>query len=343
MDASSTRTLEDQAIKEEKSTCTTSDGHTIALWRYSPRKEKTERTHPVVLLHGLASNRFTYDLNPNVSIAKHMASKGWDTWIVELRGSGDSKSANNNRATDTSWVFEHHVEDVRVALKEIFTQTNKEIHLIGHSMGAMLLQRTATGPSRDIIRSGVSIAGTFVMENSRWKEFLWLWPIVENFDTIHTEYVQKILAPMSFRFNTVWDELFFCTDNVDPNVARHMFAVNWEPVSTRLLSQIQTAFTANGLRSQPNNKIYKDTLTKIQTPMLCIAGSKDEQCTATDMKKASTLMPTSIFKCMGKEFGQKHDYGHFDLIVGRDAKTEVWGPIIEFLTKNDHPSQPGRY
>lgn len=327
-------------IEKETLFCTTTDGNIIALWRFRVPIEITEHTHAVVLLHGLASNRFTYDLDPDVSIANYMASNGFDTWIVELRGSGSSKFSKNQKQMNPVWNFENHVEDVRAALTEIHSKSGKSIHLIGHSMGAMLLQRAVVGVCKPLIRSGVSIAGAFCMENSRWNDFLWLWPCVQTFETIHIEFFQQTLAHLSYQFNTSWDELFFCSDNIDNNVARELFQKNWEPVCTSLLSQIRTAFTHTGLLSCPGNKTYTETLKNITTPMLCIAGSNDEQCTSADMEKAASLMPNSTFICVGKKFGQLHEYGHFDLIVGRDAKKDVWDRIIKFLVDNDHIFQP---
>ncbi|KAJ1465598.1 hypothetical protein T484DRAFT_1647966, partial [Baffinella frigidus] len=65
--------------------------HTLILWRCFPQEGATPHTHSVVLFHGFASNRFTFDLNPEESVADYLATKGWDTWVVELRGSGKSK------------------------------------------------------------------------------------------------------------------------------------------------------------------------------------------------------------------------------------------------------------
>jgi hypothetical protein len=44
----------------------------------------------------------------------------------------------------------------------------------------------------------------------------------------------------------------------------------------------------------------------------------------------------------GRKYGQKEDYGHYDLIVGRNAETEVWPSILSWLdtgTKTN-PTEP---
>ena len=45
------------------------------------------RRCPVVLVPGLGSSgAYTFDLSPVVSLADYLAARGWDVWVVELRG-----------------------------------------------------------------------------------------------------------------------------------------------------------------------------------------------------------------------------------------------------------------
>jgi pimeloyl-ACP methyl ester carboxylesterase len=325
-------------IKREVFTCKTRDMHTLILWRCFPPQEVISHTHSVILFHGFASNRFTFDLDAEVSVANYLASKGWDVWVVELRGSGKSKDTGPKEANTHSWVFEDHIEDVRALIEKVYTVSGNPVHVVGHSMGAMLVQCASAGESGQsgMIRSGVSIAGSFLMEESLWKEFLWLWPVVQHFETIHPEFIKEILAPMSFRFNTPWDQLFFRQDNVDPNVARNMFMKNWEAIPISLISQLRSAVGPDGLRSNDDCKAYADMLPLIKINMLLIAGSKDQQCPPVSMETAKLHIANSTYKCFGVDHGHKNEYGHFDLIVGINAKTEVWDTVSAFLEENDN-------
>ncbi|KAF8111352.1 hypothetical protein N665_0076s0327 [Sinapis alba] len=80
-------------------TCTADELHYVpvpnsdwraALWRYLPSSKAPKRRHPLLLLSGIASNAFTYDLSPECSFARFMSGSGFDTWILELRGAGFS-------------------------------------------------------------------------------------------------------------------------------------------------------------------------------------------------------------------------------------------------------------
>ncbi|KAM7280395.1 hypothetical protein ACFE04_007529 [Oxalis oulophora] len=60
----------------------------LALWRYLPSPKAPNRNHPLLLLSGVGANAIGYDLSPEASFARFMSMQGFDTWIVELRGSG---------------------------------------------------------------------------------------------------------------------------------------------------------------------------------------------------------------------------------------------------------------
>ncbi|XP_078446014.1 alpha/beta hydrolase family protein [Wolffia australiana] len=60
----------------------------IALWRYVPCADAPSRNHPLMLLSGVGTNAIGYDLSPTASFARSMATRGFDTWIVEVRGAG---------------------------------------------------------------------------------------------------------------------------------------------------------------------------------------------------------------------------------------------------------------
>lgn len=72
----------------------------LALWRYLPSKHATKRKHPVLMLSGIATNAYCFDLAPNVSLARYLADAGFDTWILEVRGAGLSKREGEPTAVE---------------------------------------------------------------------------------------------------------------------------------------------------------------------------------------------------------------------------------------------------
>ena len=76
--------------KPERHSATTDDGWTLALYRYPPIGHWRENQPPVFLCHGLGANRFNLDAPGKLSLAKWLSEKGFDAWVVELRGAGKS-------------------------------------------------------------------------------------------------------------------------------------------------------------------------------------------------------------------------------------------------------------
>ncbi|XP_043695221.1 uncharacterized protein LOC122645886 isoform X1 [Telopea speciosissima] len=74
----------------------------LALWRYNPPPKAPLRNHPLLLLSGVGTNAIGFDLSPGSSFARYMSSQGYDTWILEVRGSGLSTRVEDSKAVDPS-------------------------------------------------------------------------------------------------------------------------------------------------------------------------------------------------------------------------------------------------
>src|SRR5688572_3629564 len=112
---------------------TTQDGWKIALHRH----HGTKRRFPVLLVHGLASNYRNMDFPiKDLSLARFLSQHGFDTWIVDLRGSGLSKK----KFLRYRWYFDDFVfQDLPAAVEQIMKVTKApRLHWIGHSMGGLL-------------------------------------------------------------------------------------------------------------------------------------------------------------------------------------------------------------
>ena len=77
-----------QTGEDERHAARTADGWNLALYRYRPRG--APRPLPVLCGHGMAGTHLIYDLHSDYSLARYLAGQGFDTWLVDLRGRGDS-------------------------------------------------------------------------------------------------------------------------------------------------------------------------------------------------------------------------------------------------------------
>ncbi|PHU08782.1 hypothetical protein BC332_20642 [Capsicum chinense] len=76
----------------------------LALWRYLPPPQAPRRNHPLLLLSGVGTNAIGYDLSPDESssFARYMCNQGFDTWILEVRGTGLSVQESDSKNIEKS-------------------------------------------------------------------------------------------------------------------------------------------------------------------------------------------------------------------------------------------------
>ena len=120
----------------------TEDGWRLALCHWSPAGRPGEKKrHPVLMIHGLGANRLNMDLDDRYSIARAAARRGFDVYILELRGSGLSRAPHGRNRTRFSWGFADYADqDVPVATAAILERTGAPaLHGVGHSMGGAVM------------------------------------------------------------------------------------------------------------------------------------------------------------------------------------------------------------
>src|SRR5262245_12554398 len=131
-----------ERVPDEVHNTHTADGWRIAVVRYRPPTGAPPGgAEPVLLVPGVASNRFNMDLSDQRSLARFLAEAGHDTWCVELRGRGLSTKPRLFTRFRWDWSFDEYVEqDLPVAIDEVLRATRAErIHLVGFSLGGAVV------------------------------------------------------------------------------------------------------------------------------------------------------------------------------------------------------------
>eukprot|EP00960_Hanusia_phi_P002201 63116-Hanusia_phi.AAC.1 len=206
------------------------------------------------------------------------------------------------------WCVDDHIKDCQTAMALIAEETGGSVHFLGHSMGGMILAAMASTGLTSNIRSGVTVGSSIFMEQSSWRHYLFMWPLLKHLPCVHADFFQKMVSPMAVRTNSPWDKLFFVRSNVSAPLAREMFSKNWEAISIPSVRQFKKALDPRGLPCKDGSLFYSDRLSHVSIPMLVIAGSKDRQCPPQGAEKMASLIPGARYICLGKEHGQKHSY-----------------------------------
>ena len=320
---------------------TTPDGWRIALSRYRQQGERCAQ-YPVLLCHGLGSSRFGFDLGAAPSLAMHLARDGFDVWSLELRGHGRSERPRIVSQRRFGWSFDDYLtSDLPAAIDRVKAVTGaQQLHVIGHSMGGMLLlchsslhgtdirSLTALGASLDFSDSGSDFARLL-----KCKAFAQLLP------AIPVGWLSFMLSPLTGRIRNPFEGFIMWFSNVAPVVTRHLYANTFCTVPLPVLLQLSTAFEAGGLRKCDSEVRYLDLTSHLSAPALLLVGDRDRQCPpaacARTYEHLSQHSGTHQMVTFGRDAGQADHYGHFDLLIGKRAEHEVFPTIEAWLVQHD--------
>lgn len=303
---------------------TTDDGQDLVLRRIVPRASNAYP--PVLMLHGLAANHLTWRF-PERSLADWLAERGHDVWLAELRGHGDSVRKRFD------WRFDDYLNhDIPTIIETIQAVTESdEIQWIGHSMGGVLLYFYGILHPEPPLAAGIAVASglDYKVGASGFKPMLALRPLLEPLVAVPYGTLVHLLSPALGRglpiegFNVV-------RSNIEPEVVRRIHARCFHTIPVSLLQSLSTTFEDDGFKMQ-DGFVFEHNVGRYKVPSLLLAGSGDMQVSVEAVEHTSRLLRSSEIQSFGREYGHADDYGHFDLILGKRAQTEVWPTIADFL------------
>ena len=123
--------------------CITEDSWRLALSRYLPARP-LDGAPPVVLCPGFGLSGAIFDLDEEVSLARYLASRGYDVWVLDFRGRGASEKPRLWGRRRLRWCFDDYVDfDVPAALEAVCKTTGaRQVQWVGLSMGALAAMAT---------------------------------------------------------------------------------------------------------------------------------------------------------------------------------------------------------
>ena len=338
-------------IKPIESFIRTHDDWRLACYRYPRRTNRA----PVLLIHGLGTNRYDMDFpDSRLSLAKYLHRRGYDVWVLELRGAGKSQPLSLWRriggAIRPTWTFDDHVfGDIPCFLKHIHAETGRRaFHWVGHSLGGSLIYAAVQTLGNRVCKSAVTIASAM---NSKAKPgFARLLIRIEDkllqwVPLIPGKYLSSCSYPAVGLIAPILDNFYYSLDNIERKTLRKASQVAVENISVPLFLQLHRWYRENDFSSLERHVSYH-SLQDIKAPWLVLAGSVDGMAPLPDVYFGFDQIQSKQkkFIVFGKEFGHKADYGHLDLVLGRYAPMEVYPQIAGWLNEHDRPvhhnSQP---
>lgn len=316
----------------------TDDGWQLALHCF-PAASRTRR-HPVLMVHGLAANRFNLDLDEQYSIPRAARARGFDVFLLELRGAGLSRPPAGRGRAEVQWGFSEFAEhDLPAAVNAVLAATGAPaVHAFGHSMGGMLVYSFAVRHGSQV-RSIAALGAPLVHDlrlGARERR------LVQFASRVSQRVTNRVPLRRVFgaggRFgrlsSRVVDGILLNAANVDPHVVARLARESIDDIPIGLLVEL-TSQQPHTVTSGPFS--YESELHRIGAPVLAVGGEVDCVAPPTSVAAAAKRIkgPDVRYRQLGIRHGDRADYGHLDMLVGRSAPTEVYPMLLDFWEEMD--------
>ena len=315
----------------------TQDGWKISIHHY--RSGTPNGSPPIILCHGLAANRFIFDMQGAPSLACYLKDQGYDVWVPELRGSGMSDAPGLFRsASPYSWGYDDHVDyDVPAIIDFVTRETGvQKVKWVGHSMGGMLIY-SYLAKKADPRVSCVATLGSPVQftRKSRhiFKGLLWLKFALKPVPVNPLPFFGRLLVPV-MKGGRNFVNGMYCNSNIDPRVARCASTVGSQLISPSKLWLDFAGFVERSCFQSSDGVPILEKMRNLNIPLLVIAGSADEVAPlewvipAGDFRRESGTRRLFV---AGPENGLEQGYGHVDMVLGLRVRTEIFPVIHSWL------------
>jgi pimeloyl-ACP methyl ester carboxylesterase len=307
------------------------DGEPLVVLRMAPVKAAA-RPAPVILVHGLRGARVNWTTSRR-SFQAFLVEAGYETQCPELRGSGASRAAGSPPPRGASELLEL---DLLPLVEDAARQAGHRAALIGHSLGG-ILACLAAAARPDLVESVVTLGSPLAVGAGQ--------PLVRLGARVWVAFAGSGLfrgvaeAPAAGRAllacRRLMDRLSLpprvrsaFPGSMEPEVQAEFDAANrLEPAFPGLLRDLSRLALGRSFEGMPD---LPGELAKVQAPVLCVAGDRDEL--------APREAAQSLFEAIGSprkrwiEAGDDEGHlGHTDLILGRRAPALVWAPVAAWL------------
>jgi len=313
----------------------TEDGYEVALYRYRPENLVSGR-EPVIVCHGLGSNRFSFDPGPLPSLARYLKAKGLDVWTLDLRGRGLSSRPDRDRGgrLKWGWTFDHYVKyDLPAAIRLVRRETGyPQVNWIGHSMGGMVMYAYLQTQDVSLIKSATALGSPATFVNNKIGKPIGrlLGPLfLQRFHRLHLKPTARALALFGYflplgRFGT------------PRNLYPWFGTLAAESPSTGVLGQFHDWVTNSTFRSADHSYRYDEGFPKIKTPFMVISASGDFIASPSDVRYGIDNMtgPDRKYAFFSKKDGNLENYDHMTMLVSQSAAIEIYPVIHDWLMKH---------
>ncbi len=317
----------------------TPDGATIELRRVPiPEAAAKVALPPVLLVHGLGVNHRNQDLHPDFSLARYLAARGRDVWLLTLRSGLRPRSWAERQRVRFGAMAEN---DIPVAVRGVLDRTGAAaLDYVGFSMGGMLLYAAIGRSVPEALFRRVVIVGS----PGRIGVARWLRPLLRRVPRALVPTMRFRLGAAGIAFASEWlrtpfHELPYNPGNVAKGITRAALMNLMEDIPGPLNADFVEWAGADG-EIRTSRGAALEGLASLDTPVLFLAGTADKLAPVVTVKRAFDAWgkdrpsTSKRFVTVGRAHGQTQDYGHGDLAIGSTVAVDLFAPIATFLEED---------
>lgn len=323
---------------------TTADGWRLALGRHLPRGEPVPDAPPVILCHGICANRFFMAFGERQSLARYLATAGFEVWVPELRGAGLSAAPPDAGRRAWAWDLDTLIDQDVPAILALVTERAgaRQADWVGHSMGGMVIYGHLSKHGGDPrVRSLFTLAspGDLTLVKPSIRGALGLCEsLARVFSAVDIRALGGLFAPFAGPLlRAPQPGPFVNADNMESSVARRAMAHLLVDINLRLMTQFSvSAFSGRpGILDARGQDNYLDGLANVEIPAFFAAGAADGVALPDSVRATFEAWggDDSEFRVFGRHHGEAADYGHGDIVLGPRAPDEVFPRVRDWLLR----------
>lgn len=310
----------------------TKDLWEIRLCRF---KNNSEKSIPILFVHGFASNQNNFLLPQEHSIVSYLKSHHFDCWTMDLRGCKSSKPPFGKTRWDAS-IDDILIYDLPAVIDFILKTTGyKKLFWIGHSLGGMLLYAFLIHHGNDKIAGGITLGAPIGFTKTHISIPYLLIQLQKLFpNAVFLSF--KMLIPV-LKFLKQGNNIFPINPrNLNPYMTAWDLCKMVEPPAPKMVDEM-TLWLHEKKWIMLNGKFnILDHLTELELPLLLFYAPEDPFVNLETAKEffISLKSTDKEMYILSKELGCKHNYNHCDLAFGENGETEVFEPIKLWIEKH---------
>ncbi len=333
----------------------TRDGWMLGIRRIRPTSPDPAKL-PAVLCHGLGLNGTFWTITDD-HLPEQLAARGYDVFIVDMRGSGGShrvgfkgrvnrvlRQTPIREAGGRDWNVDDQAKyDVPAILDHVRRETGSDrVNWVGHSLGGMLMfPYLEISPEPDRIANFVDMGGVAMVvptpetrEMSRANEMLRILSLGLSTGRLGRPMMYGRIPGMERV-----DRFYYTASNVDDRTVDRFYGYTLEDPGAGALKQLDPYLRHGRMISADRTVDYASGLGRITTPTLMVAGEGDIMADIPSSILTFNALgsPDKTLMRFGRLDGHEFDYGHCDLVWSRNAPREIFPPLIDWLDRR----QPG--